>query len=135
MLIYALDFFIRFPRKDDSQIMELCIGTVNNGTSDKTADQIKATMEAAYRVLYRHAPLPRNIFGPMFPMSYLHVAVSSRVLHILSKVPEKVVENGWNKRKAWIEGSDRQVLMAYAEQADKDLVDFLAEPCRGILMP
>ncbi|CAB79501.1 hypothetical protein [Arabidopsis thaliana] len=124
MLIYALDFFIRFPRKDDSQIMELCIGTVNNGTSDKTADQIKATMEAAYRVLYRHAPLPRNIFGPMFPMSYLHVAV-----------PEKVVENGWNKRKAWIEGSDRQVLMRYAEQADKDLVDFLAEPCRGILMP
>ncbi|CAL9226925.1 unnamed protein product [Arabidopsis halleri] len=134
MLTYALDFFNRFPRKDDSR-MQVLIATVNKGTSDKTADQIKATMEAAYRVMYgdkgmlefltEEEPLPSNIFGRMFQMNHLHVTVSSRVLHMLSKVPEKVVENGWNNRKAWIQGSDRQVVMAYAEQADKDLVDFL----------
>ncbi|KAG7546102.1 SAM dependent carboxyl methyltransferase [Arabidopsis suecica] len=139
MLTYALDFFNRFPRKDDSR-MQVLIATVNKGTSDKTADQIKATMEAAYRVMYGDKGMlefvtvkerpnsPRNIFGRMFETTHLHVAVSSRVLHVLSKEPEEVVENGWNKTKVWIEGSEREVVRAYAEQADKDLVEFLT--CR-----
>lgn len=38
------------------------------------------------------------------------------------------MEKGWNKRKVWIEGADTRVVRAYAEQADKDLVNFLT--CR-----
>lgn len=31
----------------------------------------------------------------------------------------------WNKGRAWIQGAQREVVEAYAEQSDKDLVQFL----------
>ena len=31
----------------------------------------------------------------------------------------------WNKGRAWIQGAEREVVEAYAEQSHKDLVEFL----------
>lgn len=31
----------------------------------------------------------------------------------------------WNKGRVWIEGAEKEIVEAYAEQSDKDLVQFL----------
>ncbi|KAF3498665.1 hypothetical protein DY000_02054361 [Brassica cretica] len=63
----------------------------------------------------------------LFPKGELHVVVTSS-LQWLSRIPRKVMKKGserWNKGRAWIQGAQREVVEAYAEQSDKDLVQFL----------
>ncbi|XP_010433502.1 PREDICTED: gibberellic acid methyltransferase 1-like isoform X2 [Camelina sativa] len=62
--------------------------------------------------------LHENIFSELHMPDSLHVATAGG-LEWLSK------EEGWNKGKAWIEGADQQVVRAYAEQAEEDLLNFL----------
>ncbi|XP_010536804.1 PREDICTED: gibberellic acid methyltransferase 2-like [Tarenaya hassleriana] len=69
-----------------------------------------------------------SFYTRLFPTGKLHVAVSLSALHWLSQIPERVLEKGkrtWNKGRAWIEGAEKEVVDAYAEQSDKDLDEFL----------
>ncbi|CAH2069766.1 unnamed protein product [Thlaspi arvense] len=69
-----------------------------------------------------------SFYDRLFPRGTIHVAVSLSALHWLSQIPEKVLEKRsktWNKGKTWIEGAEKEVVDAFAEQSDKDLDDFL----------
>ncbi|CAH8299946.1 unnamed protein product [Eruca vesicaria subsp. sativa] len=69
-----------------------------------------------------------GIYWPLFPKGELDVVVTTNALQWLSHVPRKVMEKGtmtWNKGRVWIEGAEKEVVEAYAEQADNDLVTFL----------
>ncbi|XP_048621717.1 gibberellic acid methyltransferase 1-like [Brassica napus] len=64
----------------------------------------------------------------LFPKGELHVVVTTSALQWLSLIPRKVMEKGsktWNKGRVWIQGAEREVVEAYAEQSHKDLVEFL----------
>ncbi|AEE85196.1 S-adenosyl-L-methionine-dependent methyltransferases superfamily protein [Arabidopsis thaliana] len=77
---------------------------------------------------YFAAGVPGSFYKRLFPKGELHVVVTMSALQWLSQVPEKVMEKGsksWNKGGVWIEGAEKEVVEAYAEQADKDLVEFL----------
>ncbi|KAH0863415.1 hypothetical protein HID58_080626 [Brassica napus] len=60
----------------------------------------------------------------LFPKGELHVVVTTSALQWLSLIPRKVMEKGsktWNKGRVWIQGAEREVVEAYAEQSHKDL--------------
>ncbi|KAG2256413.1 hypothetical protein Bca52824_075707 [Brassica carinata] len=64
----------------------------------------------------------------LFPKGELHVVVTTSALQWLSLIPRKVMEKAsktWNKGRVWIQGAEREVVEAYAEQSHKDLVEFL----------
>ncbi|CAA7062596.1 unnamed protein product [Microthlaspi erraticum] len=69
-----------------------------------------------------------SFYDRLFPKGTIHVAVSLSALHWLSQIPEKVLEKGsktWNRGRTWIEGAEREVVDAFAEQSEKDLDAFL----------
>ncbi|CAH8391751.1 unnamed protein product [Eruca vesicaria subsp. sativa] len=77
---------------------------------------------------YHVAGTPVSFYWPLFPKGELHVVVTTNALQWLSHVPIKVIKKGsktWNKGRVWIEGAEKEVVEAYAEQADDDLVTFL----------
>nr|QRX39005.1 gibberellic acid methyltransferase [Sisymbrium irio] len=77
---------------------------------------------------YFAAGVPGSFYRRLFPKGELHVVVTMSALQWLSQIPEKVMEKGsktWNKGRVWIQGTEGEVVEAYAEQADKDLVQFL----------
>ncbi|KAG7541399.1 SAM dependent carboxyl methyltransferase [Arabidopsis thaliana x Arabidopsis arenosa] len=77
---------------------------------------------------YFAAGVPGSFYKRLFPKGALHVVVTMTALQWLSQIPERVMEKGsksWNKGRVWIEGAEKEVVEAYAEQSDKDLVEFL----------
>ncbi|XP_023634894.1 gibberellic acid methyltransferase 1 isoform X2 [Capsella rubella] len=77
---------------------------------------------------YFAAGVPGSFYKRLFPKGQLHVVVTMSALQWLSQIPEKVMEKGsksWNKGRVWIEGAEKEVVEAYGEQSDKDLVEFL----------
>ncbi|KAL0712619.1 hypothetical protein Bca4012_019597 [Brassica carinata] len=77
---------------------------------------------------YYAAGVPGSFYRRLFPKGELHVVVTMSALQWLSQIPEKVMEKGsrtWNKGRVWIQGAEKEVVEAYAEQSDNDLVEFL----------
>ncbi|CAH2077884.1 unnamed protein product [Thlaspi arvense] len=77
---------------------------------------------------YFAAGVPGSFYRRLFPKEELHVVVTTSALQWLSQIPEKVMEKGsktWNKGTVWIEGAEKEVVEAYAEQSEKDLLEFL----------
>ncbi|KAL5781107.1 hypothetical protein ACOSP7_006136 [Xanthoceras sorbifolium] len=77
---------------------------------------------------YYAAGVPGSFYHRLFPNGKLHIAVSLSALHWLSKIPDGVLDKrsaARNKGRAWIEGAKKEVVEAYAKQAEKDLEDFL----------
>ncbi|KFK34730.1 hypothetical protein AALP_AA5G185300 [Arabis alpina] len=77
---------------------------------------------------YFAAGVPGSFYRRLFPKGELHVVVTMSALQWLSQIPEKVMEKGsktWNKGRVWIQGAEKEVVEAYAEQSDKDLDEFL----------
>nr|QRX38992.1 gibberellic acid methyltransferase [Phalaenopsis aphrodite] len=77
---------------------------------------------------YFVAAVPGSFYGRLFPSGKLHLVVSLNSLHWLSRIPEAVLSrqsSGWNKGRVWIDGANRDVVDAYAKQAQEDLDKFL----------
>ncbi|KFK29160.1 hypothetical protein AALP_AA7G096900 [Arabis alpina] len=73
---------------------------------------------------YFAAGVPGSFYTRLFPKGELHVVVTMSALQWLSQLPEKGSKT-WNKGRVGIEGAEKEVIEAYAEQADKDLIEFL----------
>ncbi|XP_010438751.1 PREDICTED: gibberellic acid methyltransferase 1-like isoform X1 [Camelina sativa] len=135
MLTSAMEFYSRFPQVHESG-EQVRIGSFGK---DKALEKTVGTLlRSAYGSLYGdpmavdiliddkknldfhtiYHGLHENIFSELHMPDSLHVATAGG-LEWLSK------EEGWNKGKAWIEGADQQVVRAYAEQAEEDLLNFL----------
>eukprot|EP01018_Ginkgo_biloba_P039179 Gb_21781 [translate_table: standard] len=81
---------------------------------------------------YFAAGVPASFYDVLFPRDSIHVCLSIMALHWLSRVPAAVEqeESGlYNRGKIWINGGKAEVAKAYAEQSQKDLVQFFR--CRS----
>lgn len=80
------------------------------------------------RLYYEICPNQLNFFNGFYFLLYQWIEKCSISLYWTWKIPEKVMEKGsktWNKGMVWIEGAEKEVVEAYAEQSEKDLVEFL----------
>ncbi|CAM6104473.1 unnamed protein product [Calypogeia fissa] len=69
-----------------------------------------------------------SFYGRLLPRDSIDVVFSSFSLHWLSKIPEVVQEPhspAYNDGFVWIHGGKELVAQAYAEQAKRDMCDFL----------
>ncbi|KAI3793612.1 hypothetical protein L1987_36232 [Smallanthus sonchifolius] len=80
---------------------------------------------------YKHyyaAGVPGSFYDRLFPRSSLHVVYSSFALHWLSKVPVEVMDKGslaWNKGRVHYGGAEKEVVVAYRQQYERDMCGFL----------
>ncbi|KAJ4847531.1 hypothetical protein Tsubulata_003957, partial [Turnera subulata] len=85
---------------------------------------------------YFAAGVPGTFYGRLFPKSFLHFAHSSSALHWLSKIPEEIVDPNspsWNKGSIYCSGTNKEVLLAYSNQFQRDMNSFLNARAQEII--
>ncbi|KAJ4847530.1 hypothetical protein Tsubulata_003954 [Turnera subulata] len=85
---------------------------------------------------YFAAGVPGTFYGRLFPKSFLHFAHSSSALHWLSKIPKEIVDPNspsWNKGSIYCSGTNKEVLLAYSNQFQRDMDSFLCARAQEII--
>ncbi|BBN11845.1 hypothetical protein MPTK1_5g15220 [Marchantia polymorpha subsp. ruderalis] len=80
-------------------------------------------------VQYFASAVTGSFYDRVLPSSSVHLVMSSLALHWISKIPTAVLDSNspaYNGGHTDLHRSSRATLDAYAEQAEKDLVDFLS---------
>ncbi|KAD7479815.1 hypothetical protein R6Q59_008663 [Mikania micrantha] len=77
---------------------------------------------------YYAAGVPGSFYTRLFPRSSLHLVYSSFALHWLSKLPDELMavdSLAWNKGRVHYGGAEKEVVMAYRRQYQRDMHVFL----------